>query len=84
MKYTVWVEGYAATCEHGTAHCLGTTEADNFIEAAKKLWRKKYLPAYEGDPHIADDYFSINKKGIPCIWGCRCFDNEVDARKSFG
>jgi len=20
----------------------------------------------------------------PCIWGCRVFDNETDARKSFG
>ncbi|MBQ1668392.1 MAG: hypothetical protein II063_10510 [Prevotella sp.] len=84
MKYTVWVEGYVATGERSTAHCLGTIEADNFIEAAKKLWRENYLPAYEGDPHTADDYFSINKKGIPCIWGRRCFDNEVDARKSFG
>lgn len=45
-----------------TAHCLGTIEADNFIKAAKKLWRKEYLSAYEGDTKTADDYFSINKK----------------------
>lgn len=84
MKYTVWVEGYVATGQRRTAYCLGTTEADNFIEAAKKLWREKYLSAYGGDLHKADEDFSISRKGIPCIWGCRCFDNEADARKSFG
>lgn len=84
MKYTVWVEGYMATCEHGTAHCLGTIDAENFIEAARELWRKNFIKAYSNDESTADDYFSINKKGIPCIWGCKCFDNEADARKSFG
>lgn len=22
--------------------------------------------------------------GLPSVWGCRMFDNEVDARKAFG
>ena len=84
MVYTVWVEGYVATGESGRANCLGTIEAENFVEAARELNRQNFLPAYKGDPHTADDYFSVGKDGIPRIWGCRCFDNEADARKSFG
>lgn len=81
--YPVWMEGYAATGESGTAQFLGVTHAENFIEAVRKLNRRDWKPAYKGDPHTADDYFSI-RDGVPAIWGCRCFDNEADAIKSFG
>ena len=81
--YPVWMEGYAATGESGKAQLLGVTHAENFIEAVRKLNRRNWIPAYKGDPHTADDYFSI-RDGVPAIWGCRCFDNEADARKSFG
>jgi hypothetical protein len=82
--FQVWKEGYAATCEHGTAYLLGVTHAENFVEAARKLNREKWIPSYEGDPHIADDFFSIRENGQPAIWGGGCFDNEADAMKNFG
>ena len=83
MRYTVWVEGSNDMGNIQPAYCLGTIEASSFIEAASELWKKTYTPPYEGCPHTADDYFSI-RDGVPVIWGCRCFDNEADARKSFG
>ena len=83
MKYTVWVEGSNDMGNIQPASCLGTIEASSFIEAARELWRKAYTPAYEGEPYTADDYFSV-RDGVPTIWGCRCFDNEADARESFG
>lgn len=70
----IWSEGYAATGDRGFAELLGVVYAENFDEAI-------------------DKYLSINKvmqtnyrltDGHHFIWGCRLFDNEADARKSFG
>ena len=80
--YQVWLEGYAATGESGTAQLLGVAHAENFIEAAKKTWRERCIKGGH-DEKYADNYFSI-RDGIPSIWGCACFDNEADARKRFG
>ena len=80
--YQVWLEGYAATGESGTAQLLGVAHAKNFIEAAKKTWRERCIKGGH-DEKYADNYFSI-RDGIPSIWGCACFDNEADARKRFG
>jgi hypothetical protein len=77
--YEVWVEGYAATGEHGTAQKLsninredGKWQAIDFKEAVVKAlatlkWRM--------------EFFDSDKL---TFWGCRFYDNEQDARKSFG
>jgi hypothetical protein len=66
--YSVWSEGFAATGESGTAVCHGTVAADNFKEACKKIFKK-------------DPYFNENSLSY---WGCGLFDNEANARKTFG
>jgi hypothetical protein len=72
MKFEVWNEGYACTGNSGTAQFLGTEEADSFQEACKKaLIRNGWNMSY---------YDEENNR----YWGCWFFDNEVDARKSFG
>jgi hypothetical protein len=77
-EFEVWIEGYAATGEHGEAQRLNLTgqqtmwKGNDFkcacLNAIMSLdWELKY---YDG---IRNTY-----------WACRFFDNEVDARKSFG
>lgn len=75
--WDVWAEGYAATGEHGTATFLGQKQAATFEEACRllhqELGEKKvgsYTPPTEGRP--------------PMFWGCRLFDNEAQARESYG
>lgn len=69
--YTVWMEGFAATGQNSRASLVGTVEATSFQEACEKLYE------------TATDKSYWNKEKT-AIWGCRLFDNEADARKSFG
>ncbi len=71
MTISIWMEGYAATGEWGTAHLLGVFEATDFDDAVKQY-------SYTTESKI--DY----RGGEYSFWGCRLFDNEADARKSFG
>ncbi|EBF8123335.1 hypothetical protein ACVY1S_002049 [Salmonella enterica subsp. enterica] len=71
MKYQIWSEGYEATGNSGSAELLGEVEADDFASACSAL--------FEGTDR--EKYF--NKQRLT-YWGCRLFDNEQDAKKSFG
>lgn len=71
MKFEIWVEGYRATSEKGHAYLSGVVEASDFEEACEKHAQ-------------AVEWGSLFKKNPPRYWGCRLFDNEEDARKSFG
>ena len=72
-KFDVWLEGYAATGEHGTAQCLQReVMVDTFPEACRlalgnKGWDMSYYSA-----------------GPNTYWGCRFYPTEAEARKSFG
>jgi hypothetical protein len=74
-KIEIWSEGYLATGMEGIpapAHLHGVIEAENLREACEKL-----AEADEG----FKGYFNAKNMSY---WGCRLFDNEADARKSFG
>lgn len=71
--YEVWTEGFATNGQRQGATFHGLFEGHNFKEA------------------VISFYDSANEKTKSCIdidrmtfWGCRFFDNEDDARKSFG
>ena len=70
MKKTfeIWSEGYIITGGRGTALFHGKIKANSFKEACDILF---------------DDDKFYNPKNLT-YWGCRLFDNEIDARKSFG
>ena len=70
--FPVWLEGYRATGESGTATYLGDFTGDTFHEACKKavIARDMDLKYYDPEKNT--------------FWACRFFYNEVDARKSFG
>ncbi len=74
MKYDVWTEGYRCSGNSETAQHHGAFEANSFVDAVKAF-----------RDTVKDDH------SRSCIdienmnyWGCRFFDNENDARKSFG
>jgi len=82
--YEIWAEGYSCTGQSSGAMLKGIVEASSFLEACRKLFKN-------------DDYYSeeriyqnlttgkfFTKKEDPHYWGCKLFDNETEARKSFG
>ena len=71
-EYEIWCEGFLSTDGNGKAFKLGNAKGVNFLDACKN--------------HFAENpskYFRITN-GKPIWWGCQLFDNEKDARKSFG
>ena len=71
MLYSIWMEGFATIESNGHAMHLGDYEASSFSEACQLA---------------ANDYpnYGYYNSHTNCIWGCRLFDNEIDARRSFG
>lgn len=73
--FEIWIEGYVVPECHAKAEMLGTQEAETFIQACD-LFVENH-PKYKGS-------YRKGKDGNPIYWGCRLFDNEIDARKAFG
>lgn len=78
--YEIWTEGFRATAERGGAHYHGTVTANSLDKAVEKLAKKnssfdKYV-SYSPNPKRKGSSYTY--------WGCRIFDNEEQARKSFG
>jgi hypothetical protein len=71
MKYEIWAEGFVTNGEQTGARFHGTFEADSFAKACD-FWART-LPS---EKHFDRDRLTY--------WGCRLFDNEIDARRSFG
>jgi hypothetical protein len=69
--FQIWVEGYAVTGNRSGATLLGTYQAESWDEAVQK-----YMTDNPGR-------LDVDSRGYT-DWGCRLFDNEADARKSFG
>lgn len=68
-KYTIWSEGFNTTGHSGKAIVMAhDIEASSFEEACLKAFK--------------DDKF-FDEKNLT-YWGCRLFDNETEARESFG
>ncbi len=70
--WQIWSEGYAVTGQAGKAHLHGETEAETFNDACLTLAKRDGKFAKYFDPQRMT------------FWGCRLFDNEAEARKSFG
>ncbi len=72
-EHEIWSEGYAATGERAGAQYHGTFAAETFREAVT-MWKSTIQPSSAAVVDLDELTF----------WGCRLFDNEVQARKSFG
>jgi hypothetical protein len=60
--------------------------ANSFIEACEKVLGKALDRDPDGKLRLTRDEVPTQDGMIrvPMIWACRCFDDEVEARKSFG
>lgn len=76
MEYTIWVEGYSATGEHGTAKVLARVDAHTFDAAVEKWAKNTHDPDLHGELKMVD--------GQWFLWGCQLFGNEARARERFG
>lgn len=75
--FTLWTEGYSATGNQSDAECHGQIQGTDFNDAV----RRHVEPLPESIKH----YWRFHEaKGVWTRWGCRAFDNEDDARRSFG
>lgn len=78
-QFQVWTEGYAATGERSDAMLHGKVMAETFDEACIKLLGD----SLDKDSSKPDGY-RRSSEGNMCVWACVCYDNEKDARSSFG
>lgn len=74
--FTIWAEGFAATGEAETAWQLNESpivaaNLDEAVQLYSEASDSRYL-------------FKRDSNGTWTYWGCRLFDNESDARGSFG
>lgn len=68
-EYEVWSEGYSATGEQASAKFEGKSKpVFSFTEACHQLLSNNH-------------FFDPDRL---TVWGCRLFDNEMEARKAFG
>ena len=72
MKFEIWQEGYRATGDQAPASKAGEAEGDNFKAACEEF------------AHANPEWAKYFDSARMTHWGCRLFDNEADARKSFG
>lgn len=81
------MEGFRATGDYSPANKIGECEANSFQEACNILMCEQYLERvseYQKSGEYYDpDRWDYDPRG-PAYWGCRLFDNEIDARKAFG
>jgi len=78
-EFEVWLEGYAATGQSSRATFHGKVMAESFDEACIKVLGG----SLDKDESNSDGY-RRNSKGKMCVWACGCYDNETEARASFG
>jgi len=71
----LWMEGFRISGNDGHAQFLGTYKGTDFDDAVLAYKRAHGLKEDEGPVKRGEYWYN---------WGCQLFDNEVDARKSFG
>ena len=68
LEFEIWSEGFNITGNSGKATLHGTIEAKNFKDSCNKFFKN-------ADSYDPEDL---------TYWGCRLYDNETDARRTFG
>lgn len=79
-KFDIWREGFLDQGMEGVpekAKYVGSEYGVDFVDACRKYYMKNT------SPEEFKRYWYIANDGTPCFW-CRLYDNEADARKSFG
>lgn len=74
-QYSLWLSGFIATGNSARASYEGEFEGISFDDACDNWAKTAVEPEY---------YTPGTDKHRPKYWACKFFDNERDARKSFG
>lgn len=88
-EYEIWIEGYVISGGSSKASFIGKCEGKDFENACNNFVYPEDIIGYVGfeqKPEVFIEKGSklrLDKDGLS-IWGCRLFDNQTDARKSFG
>lgn len=85
-EFEIWMSGFAITGNQQGAQFIGKAKGETFKEACQNYeypedilgWNKEVI-VHKGDKLKLDAHYDW-----PSIWACKLYDNEVDARKSFG
>lgn len=86
-EWEIWIEGYAVSGNISTASFIGKATGETFEEACRNFREPENIVAPQGGVVITKRGTGLNldfSYGYPSIWGCRLFDNEAEARESFG
>lgn len=70
--YNIWSEGFSATGEAGVATFHGRSSGMGFLDACVVFANSNPAFKKDFDPELMT------------YWGCKLFNNEADARRSFG
>lgn len=71
--YEIWCEGFVTMESRSGAQLLGIIRAESFKSAVIKFFNLH--------DKTVNDYFDEERM---TFYGCKLFDNEADARKTFG
>ena len=74
-RYTIWLEGYAATGNSAPARYMGVHEGTCFEDACLTACRENF------GPRETARYYDAERN---TYWGMHFYSNEADARKYFG
>jgi len=75
--YSIWREGYICTGGSSTASLLDNIKANSFDEAVE-IYKEK------NPRNTIERVDSYPRSSNWSDWGCRLFDNEKQARETFG
>ena len=85
-EYDIWSEGYQVTGNESGAMFLGKETGRNFQDACMKHFLRSELEQRE--KYTESDYYDTKRwdynPNSNTFWGCRLFETEEEARKSFG
>lgn len=87
--FEIWIEGYATSGERSNASLIGKSVGKTFEDAVNNYTYPQDVYCFNnGEPEVyhkkGDGLKLDNSYPYPSIWACRLYDNEKDARKSFG
>lgn len=74
MDYEIWSEGYQSSPDRGDATFIGVASGDSFDEAVQ---------AYK-DAHPDEAHYMVRHPFGWTYWACRLYDNEAQARITYG
>lgn len=80
------MEGYRATGESSGAHMIGIEDGETFDDAIKNCMDKNKdhgISENKRSRYVSDEAYK-NRSSNWNIWACNLYDNEKEARKSFG